>query len=115
MLPPPGWDPSRPCLAHCALGDPAPFLADLERAGIRAAETILGRNHGEPPWARLRAASARHPGWPILCTRKDGVKLEGAGLPWLPADQETELDAAVADRVAGLVRAKTYLVDYPRC
>lgn len=115
LILPPGWDAPRPCLAHCALGDPAPFLADLARAGIRPAETVRGRNHGAPPWARLRAASARHPGLPILCTRKDWVKLAGSDLPFVPVDQEIELDAALADRVAGLVRSEPYLVDYPRC
>ena len=114
-IPPPGWESGRACLAHCSLGDPAPFLECLEREGIFPLEIILGRNHAEPPLARLRAASARLGGAPILCTRKDGVKLEGAGLPLALVDQEIELDAEAADRVAGLVRGKTYLVDYPRC
>jgi tetraacyldisaccharide 4'-kinase len=115
LILPAGWDRSRPCLVHCSLGDPVPFLSDLEREGIRPAGIILGRNHGEPPLARLRAAAARFPGAPVLCTRKDGVKLEGSGLPLIPVDQEIALDAEAADRVAGLVGPKAYLVDYPRC
>ena len=115
LILPDGWDRSRPCLVHCSLGEPRPFLSDLEREGIRPAAIVLGRNHGEPPLERLRAAAARFPGAPILCTRKDGVKLEGAGLPMATVDQEIEFDSGIADRVAGLVRAKPYLVDYPRC
>jgi tetraacyldisaccharide 4'-kinase len=115
LILPAGWERGRPCLAHCALGDPAPFLAGLAGEGVRAEEIILGRNHAEPPLARLRAAAARHPGSPILCTRKDGVKLEGAGLPLALVEQRIEFDAGIADRIAGLVPGKTYLVDYPRC
>lgn len=115
LILPDGWDRSRPCLVHCSLGDPGPFLSDLEREGIRPGGIVLGRNHGEPPLGRLRAAAARFPGAPILCTRKDAVKLEGAGLPLATVDQEIELDSGVADRIAGLVRANPYLVDYPRC
>jgi tetraacyldisaccharide 4'-kinase len=112
---PAGWERSRPCLVHCSLGDPAPFLSDLESDGIRPLGIILGRNHGEPPLARLRAAVARFPGAPILCTRKDAVKLERSGLPWAAVDQEIELDAEVPDRIAALAGRNPYLVDYPRC
>lgn len=97
------------------MGDPAPFLSDLEREGIRTLGIVLGRNHGDPPLARLRAAVARFPGAPILCTRKDAVKLEGSGLPWAAVDQEIELDAQVADALAALAGRNPYLVDYPRC
>jgi tetraacyldisaccharide-1-P 4'-kinase len=115
LILPAGWDRSRPCLVHCSLGDPAPFLSDLEREGIRPLGIVLGRNHGEPPLARLRAVVARFPGAPILCTRKDAVKLEGSGLPWAAVDQEIELDAEVPDALAALAGRNPYLVDYPRC
>jgi len=115
LILPGGWDRSRPCLVHCSLGDPFPFLADLEREGIRPLGIVLGRNHGEPPLARLRAVAARFPGAPILCTRKDAVKLEGSGLPWAAVDQEIELDAEVPDAIAALAGRNPYLVDYPRC
>jgi len=115
LILPGGWDRSRPCLVHCSLGDPAPFLSDLGRQGIRPLGIVLGRNHGEPPLARLRAVAARFPGAPILCTRKDAVKLEGSGLPWEAVDQEIELDAEVPNAIASLAGRNPYLVDYPRC
>lgn len=115
LILPAGWDRSRPCLVHCSLGDPAPFLSDLESEGIRPLGIVLGRNHGEPPLARLRSAVARFPGASILCTRKDAVKLERSGLPWAAVDQEIELDAEVPDGIAALAGRNPYLVDYPRC
>ena len=85
---PAGLDPVQPCIIHCALGDNRHFLADLGRAGIRAVAVVTGRNHGPAPLELLRAAAARHSGAPILCTRKEAIKLDGiAHLRIQPVDQ----------------------------
>jgi tetraacyldisaccharide 4'-kinase len=69
-----------------ALGDPAPFLGDLARAGIRPAAVLLGANHRELPLHRLAALRRAHPGASVVCTAKEAVRLEGA--PSAPAPGE---------------------------
>lgn len=101
LVPPPDLDPRRPWIAFCALGDNRPFLSDLERAGIRPAAVVTGRNHAAPPLEKLRSALALRPEAGILCTRKDFLKLDGAaqGLPVYPVDQSIALDPEIPEAV----------------
>lgn len=101
LILPPGMDRRRTWIAFCALGDNRPFLSDLERAGIRPAAIVTGRNHAAPPLEKIRSALALRPEAGILCTRKDFLKLEGAatGLPLHPVDQSISLDPEIPDAV----------------
>jgi tetraacyldisaccharide 4'-kinase len=117
LIPPPDLDRRRPWIAFCALGDNRPFLSDLERAGIRPAAVVTGRNHAAPPLKKLQSALALRPEAGILCTRKDFLKLDeaGGGLPLYPADQSISLDPEIPDAVmAWLLSANANLVHYPR-
>jgi tetraacyldisaccharide-1-P 4'-kinase len=101
LIPPPDLDRHRPWIAFCALGDNRPFLADLERAGIRPVAVVTGRNHAAPPLKKLQSVLAMRPEAGILCTRKDFLKLDAAaaGLPLYPVDQSISLDPAIPDAV----------------
>lgn len=88
---PPAADP----IVMAALGDPAPFLADLARAGIRPAAVLLGGNHRELPLPRLAALRRGHPGAAVVCTAKEAVRLEGA-----PDAPETGAIAVAAQSVS---------------
>ncbi|MEO7424531.1 MAG: tetraacyldisaccharide 4'-kinase [Fibrobacteria bacterium] len=72
---PAGVDPGLAWIAYCALGDNLPFLLDLERAGLRPAAVVEGRDHGTPPLRLLRECAARWRAAGIICTRKDYLKL----------------------------------------
>ncbi len=117
LIPPPDLDLRRPWIAFCALGDNRPFLSDLERAGIRPAAIVTGRNHAAPPLKKLQSALALRPEAGILCTRKDFLKLDGAaaGLPLYPVDQSIALDPEIPEAVMAwrLLSANANLVHYP--
>jgi tetraacyldisaccharide 4'-kinase len=92
----------RAIVALATLGDPLPFLADLDRAGVRPAALVPGRNHREPPYAAMRSALARNPGALFLCTPKEAVRMDRNapdGFAIAVARQEILLEASVVDRV----------------
>jgi tetraacyldisaccharide 4'-kinase len=84
----------RPLLALATLGDPAPFLSDLARAGIPPAALIHGRNHRELPYAAMLAAWAARPGAIILCTPKEAVRLDRDRLGGPEGPEEREIAVA---------------------
>ena len=77
----PATAPDQAWVALAALGDAAPFLADLDRSGIRPRAVVRGPNHGPLPMRRLAAVLAGIPGARGICTAKEAVRLEGAGEP----------------------------------
>jgi tetraacyldisaccharide-1-P 4'-kinase len=133
---PAGLDPGLAWIAYCALGDNLPFLLDLERAGLRPAAVVEGRDHGAPPLRLLRDCAAKWRASGILCTRKDYLKLgrEAPGLrpagpagqepagqgpdavfPVLPVEQSIMLDPETVAAVEAyrLAFRNRYLVHYP--
>ncbi len=107
---PEGFSPSSPWIALCGLGDNAPFLRDLSRAGVRPVAVGRGKNHAAWSLKALEKLSRRHPEARFLCTRKDAMRLPEtiAGRELSVIDQEIILNAAwVGERVADIRVARS--------
>lgn len=95
--------PPGPRLALCALGDNRRFLAEIAASGAAPAASLFLPDHAAPAEADLEALARRIPGAPILCTRKDAVKLEA---PWarrfpiFPVEEEVLLGESVLAAVS---------------
>jgi tetraacyldisaccharide 4'-kinase len=98
----------RPILALATLGDPDSFLSDLQRAGVRPAALIRGRNHRDLPYAAMRAAAKAYPGALILCTPKEAVRMDGHspyGLEMVVASQQIQWEERTVERVLDACRS----------
>lgn len=92
---PKGFEPKLPWIAYCGLGDNQSFLDALDTVGCRPVQVVQGRNHATPNLKKLQFAIALNPKARILCTRKDGIKLEPiqtGSLPISVVDQRIFLD-----------------------
>jgi tetraacyldisaccharide 4'-kinase len=89
----------RAVVAVAAIANPDGFFSSLRTLGFHLAETLSFRDHHFFTERELRAIAARHPDVPIVCTVKDGVKLQH-----MPED--------LLQRIACLsVRAKVFPAD----
>jgi tetraacyldisaccharide 4'-kinase len=83
-LPAPGSVPGPgPLFAFCALGHPEAFYADLLLAGLPWTGTCSFRDHQSltgRQLQRLKAAAMASGATGLVCTEKDAVKLDAAGL-----------------------------------
>jgi tetraacyldisaccharide 4'-kinase len=78
-----------------AHGDPAPFLEDLRREGIRPIAVVRGVNHRPLPLDMLARLLRLHPGARVACTRKEAVRLEGPGGASIPSEAVVVAEQAV--------------------
>lgn len=74
---PDDFDFSRTYWVLCGMANPAAFLRDLGRAGLKIAGWTAGPNHGLPEIGGRRRGMRPPPGSGFLFTAKDGVKLAG--------------------------------------